>query len=50
MMAGSVLVGDREAAFAEAIAAQEYLRERLEPRPGIPSIYAFRICLSQSEA
>jgi SAM-dependent methyltransferase len=41
MMAGSVL-GDREAALAEAIAAQEYLRERLEPRPGDP----FYLCLS----
>ena len=30
------VVGDREAALAEALADSRYLRERLEPRPGDP--------------
>jgi SAM-dependent methyltransferase len=37
-----VLLGDKEAALAEGLAGKEYLRQRLEPRPGDP----FYICLS----
>src|SRR5262252_9519759 len=40
--AEDVLLGDKEAALAETLDAKEYLRQRLEPRPGDP-LY---LCLS----